>query len=195
MKVSDFLPVFKTRRANLMWFLGAGASSAAGVPTAGDMVWEFKRTLYCARQRVSLASCADLGDPKVQRRIGAFLSSQVGLPADGADDEYAFYFELVYPAERDRRAMIDTWQSSAKPSYGHVVLGVFFKLGHTRVVWTTNFDRTVEDAAFKVLGSSGLLSVATLDIPAVAMQSVNEGRQPLLVKLGSSCVCVGSLMG
>jgi hypothetical protein len=147
------------------------------------MVWEFKRTLYCARQRVSLASCTDLGDPKVQRRIGAFLSSQVGLPVEGADDEYAFYFELVYPAERDRRAMIDTWQSSAKPSYGHVVLGVFFKLGHTRVVWTTNFDRTVEDAAFKVLGSSGLLSVATLDTPAVAMQSVNEGRQPLLVKL------------
>lgn len=27
----------------LMWLLGAGASASAGVPTAWDMIWEFKQ--------------------------------------------------------------------------------------------------------------------------------------------------------
>lgn len=38
----DFARRFALRAGNLMWFLGAGASAAAGIPTAGDMIWEFK---------------------------------------------------------------------------------------------------------------------------------------------------------
>jgi len=33
-----------------MWFLGAGASAGAGIPTAWDMIWEFKRLIYCTEQ-------------------------------------------------------------------------------------------------------------------------------------------------
>ncbi len=44
----DFARRFALRAANLMWLLGAGASASAGIPTAGDMVWEFKQRLYTA---------------------------------------------------------------------------------------------------------------------------------------------------
>jgi len=36
-----------------MWLLGAGASAAAGIPMAWDMIWEFKQQLYVSQRRVS----------------------------------------------------------------------------------------------------------------------------------------------
>jgi NAD-dependent SIR2 family protein deacetylase len=39
-EADDFARRFKMRAGNLMWLLGAGASAAAGVPTASDMVWD-----------------------------------------------------------------------------------------------------------------------------------------------------------
>src|SRR5712691_5109858 len=35
----DFARRFSQRGGNLMWLLGAGASAAAGIPTAWDMIW------------------------------------------------------------------------------------------------------------------------------------------------------------
>ena len=43
-----------------MWFLGAGASVSAGVPTAWDMIWQFKQILYAAQRRVPLSTIAQV---------------------------------------------------------------------------------------------------------------------------------------
>jgi len=40
------LRLFQLRGAQIMWFLGAGASRSAGIKTAGDMIWDFKQRLY-----------------------------------------------------------------------------------------------------------------------------------------------------
>ena len=64
--VEQFVRLYPQRASQIMWFLGAGASAAAGVPTAGQMDWEFKRQLYCAAQRVSLAACSDLTNLAIQ---------------------------------------------------------------------------------------------------------------------------------
>ena len=45
----DFARRFSLRSTNLMWLLGAGASNAAGLPTAHDLVVEFKRMLYVSQ--------------------------------------------------------------------------------------------------------------------------------------------------
>ena len=41
-----FLRLFQLRAAQIMWFLGAGASRSAGIKTAGDMIWDFKQRQY-----------------------------------------------------------------------------------------------------------------------------------------------------
>src|SRR4051794_39553595 len=107
MDVEQFVRLYPQRAPQIMWLLGAGSSAAAGVPTAGQMVWEFKRELYCAAQRVSLAVCSDLTNPVIQARIQQHFDDQGGHPARGADDEYAFYFERTYPDEADRRSYIE----------------------------------------------------------------------------------------
>jgi NAD-dependent SIR2 family protein deacetylase len=166
-----------------MWFLGAGASAAAGIPTAFNLIWDFKRTLYCADQRVSVRACSDLGDAALRTRLQQYFDAVGGFPSENAEDEYAYYFETAYPAEADRRRYLERQMSGASPSYGHMVLAALLKLDKARVVWTTNFDRMVEDAAVILLGSSSRLVTATLDTPELADQAMNEGRWPLLIKL------------
>jgi hypothetical protein len=183
MDIHDFMRLHAVRAPKIMWFLGAGASAAAGIPTAYHMVWEFKRTLFCAAQRVPRAAVADLADPSVQSRLQRHFDALGGFPAQGADEEYADFFEAAYPSEADRRVVIDRAVSSAAPSYGHLVLAALMRVGRARVVWTTNFDPMVEDAVASVFETTGKLTTATPDGPDLARQALSEERWPLLVKL------------
>jgi hypothetical protein len=86
-----------------MWLLGAGASAASGILTARDMIWDFKRRIYCSEQKVPLRACEDLGDAKLLDKIQAFFDRQGTCPPRDSLEEYASYFSRVYPGEADRR--------------------------------------------------------------------------------------------
>jgi NAD-dependent SIR2 family protein deacetylase len=181
--IDNFLRVFPVRAPSLMWLLGAGASASAGIPTAGSLIWEFKRTLFCAAQRISVKNCEDLSNASVQQRLNAYFQNLGTYPAEGAADEYATFFEAAYPDPKDRRVILDGYVTGAKPSYGHLVLAALMQMGKTRIVWTTNFDRLIEDAAVQALGSTSKLVVATTDNSRIAMEALNESRWPLLGKM------------
>src|SRR6266404_5619141 len=161
----DFSRRFSLRAPNLMWLLGAGASASAGIPTAGDMIWEFKQLLFISQRRVSLQAVADLSNPAIRAQLQNHIDSAEHLPAQGDPDEYAALFEAVYPAEADRRAFIDAKVVGAKPSYGHLALATLMRANLTRLVWTPNFDPLLADACAKVYGATGHLSIVTLDAP------------------------------
>lgn len=179
----DFARRFSLRARSLMWFLGAGASASAGIPTAGDMLWEFKQLLYVSQRKVSRQAVADLSSPTVRSRLQAHIDSSGTLPAAGTPDEYAALFETVYPAEIDRRSYLDAKIAGARPSYGHLALAALMRAQHVRLVWTTNFDPLVADACAKVYGSTAHLTTATLDAPDLAAQCVDHERWPVEVKL------------
>src|SRR5713101_5257834 len=92
-RLDEFLRLYPARTPQLMWFLGAGASVAAGVPTAVDMIWDFKRSLYCSQQKVPITRCPDLSDQRLRDRLQLYFSEQPNYPQAGAPDEYSFYFE------------------------------------------------------------------------------------------------------
>ena len=179
----DFTRRFASRGRSLMWFLGAGASAASGVPTAVDMTWDFKQRLYVSQRRTNPHEIADLSNPAVRDRLQGHIDSLRGMPALGDADEYAALFETVYPSESDRRAYLDEKLSSAKPSYGHIAMATLFKAQRARIVWTTNFDTMVADACAKVYGSTGNLTTITLDSPAHVLQAIQGERWPVEVKL------------
>jgi NAD-dependent SIR2 family protein deacetylase len=183
MNVSDFLRTHQLRSGNVMWLLGAGASASAGVPTARDMIWDFKRTLYCTAEGVSVRRCDDLADPTLRIRLQEWCDESGRFPTADDPEEYAAYFEATYPTERDRRSYIDLKVSGAAPGHAHLALAALLATDRARVVWTTNFDRLIEDSAAVVFEPTARLGVASLDNVDVAMDSLNEGRWPLLVKL------------
>lgn len=179
----DFARRFSLRAGNLMWLLGAGASASAGIPTAWDMVWEFKQRLFISQRRVSLQSVADLSSPVIRGHLQAHVDSSGHFPASGHTDEYAALFEAVYPADADRRAYLDGKMGGAKPSYGHLALATLMHAQLTRLVWTTNFDALLADACAKVYDATGPLTTVALDAPDLAAQLIGEGRWPIELKL------------
>jgi len=166
-----------------MWMLGAGTSSASGIPTAYHLIWQFKRRLYCAAERVSLKSCEDLSSPSTQARLQRYFDRLGRYPKPDSPEEYAAYFEAAYPDSGDRRTIIEQYVRDATPSFGHTVLAALLSIGKARIVWTTNFDKVVEDASIKALGSTGRLVMASLDNAQVALQAINAGRWPIVGKL------------
>lgn len=182
MKVADFLRLYPLRAPNIMWFLGAGASAAAGVPTAEEMVWDFKRSLYCSAVRVPLASCSDLGDPSLRSILQKHFDAIHKFPALGSAEEYAFYFEAAYPDPADRRRYIENQIAKAQPSYGHLALAALLKLDKARIVWTVNFERTIEDAAVGLFRTTAKITVVTPENAAVGRQAIEEGRWPIVLK-------------
>lgn len=166
-----------------MWLLGAGASAAAGIPTAWDMIWEFKQQLYVSQRRVSPRQVADLANPAVRRELQSFIDSLGSLPVPDSPDEYAALFESVYPSEADRRIYIASKISGAKPSYGHVALATLMMGGRCRVVWTTNFDPLVADGCAKVYGGTGPLTTVAIETGSLGRDAIDEGRWPVEVKI------------
>jgi hypothetical protein len=179
----DFARRFSMRAGNLMWLLGAGSSASAGIPTAWDMIWEFKQRLYVSQRRVSPAMVADLANLAVRLSIQSFIDAQGKYPSPGAPDEYAALFEAVYPSEGDRRTYISGKVTGAKPSYGHIALATLMKAGHTRVVWSTNFDALVADACAKVYDGTGYLTTVALDAPALGREVFSDEMWPAEIKL------------
>jgi hypothetical protein len=155
----------------------------SGIPTAGDMIWEFKQQLYVSQKRVHLKSVSDLSNPAVRNLLQAHIDSSQRFPKQGNDDEYAALFEAAWPDERDRQTYLDGKLSGAKPSYGHLAMATLMNAGLTKIVWTTNFDPLIADGAAKVFGSTGALTSAALDAPDLAAQAISQQRWPVEVKL------------
>lgn len=183
MNYSEFLRAFNLRAPNLAWLVGAGGSAAAGIPTAGDLIWQFKRILYCSSEHISPKVLEDLSNPLVRKRIQSFFDRTGSYPEENAPDEYAAYFEKTYPDARDRRTFLEKFILGVRPGYGHLVLAGLMKIGKLRVVWTTNFDRLIEDAAATLFASTSNLTLAALETSQVAFSALNEGRWPFLGKL------------
>ncbi|NQV26265.1 MAG: SIR2 family protein [Rhodopirellula sp.] len=166
-----------------MWFLGAGASASAGIPTAWHMTWEFKQKLFISQRKVSAESVADLSNGRIRKQLQAHIDSAGNLPILDHPEEYAALFEAVFPSEADRRSYLDSKVSGAKPSLGHLGLATLMRADLTKLIWTTNFDSLVADAAAKLYDSTGPLSVIDLDAPELAAQLIGDGRWPIEVKI------------
>lgn len=179
----DFARRFSLRPGQLMWLLGAGVSVSAGIPSAWDMIWQFKQTLFVAQRKASPESVTDLGNPAIRALLDSHIASSEQLPPPGSAEEYAALFEATYPVERDRTTFIQGMISGAKLAYGHLALASLLKAGHTQLVWTTNFDHLIEDACAKTYGTTGTLSVVALDAPELAAQLISAQKWPIAVKL------------
>lgn len=179
----DFARRFSLRAPQLMWFLGAGASASAGLPTAADMVWEFKRELYVSQQKVSRKSLADLSNPAVQAKLQTHIDSLQNMPEFGATDEYAALFEKVYPSEADRGTYINATIAGGKPSYGHLALATLMRAALVRIVWTTNFDPLLADACVRIYDTTGSLTTVDLDSSHLATPAIANEQWPIEVKL------------
>ena len=179
---AELTSLFCARPQNFAWFLGAGTSLSAGMPTATDIIWDLKLRHYCREENQEIER-QDAQNDAVQARIQSFMDAR-GFPERWADDEYASYFEKIFGADRERqrrylRAILSEEQVSL--SVGNRVLGALIASGLSRIVFTTNFDSVVEKSVAEV----GEKSIAAFHLEGshAANAALNNEEFPIYCKL------------
>ena len=181
--LASFLRLFQRRGRSIMWFLGAGASRAAGIKTGWDMIWDFKRSIYRSKKRVLDSALPDNTDVRARRLIQRYFDEVGSYPPLDDPYEYAAYFEATYPSESDRRRYIEDAVLQARPTHGHKVLVALMEKNFCDIVWTTNFDRLVEDAAAIKFKTTGRITYGDLNNPSPVVEAISESRWPIYGKL------------
>jgi len=183
----EFARLFDLRPQSLAWFLGAGASASAGIPTGYAMITDFKKRFFCQLSGTPLRD-VDADDPLWVTRINSFLATRSSLPPPNDPAEYAEAFNAVYPTPEARRSYIEDAIRQGSPSFGHRVLAALLTARRIPCVFTTNFDNLLETAAtmtdqLVAPTERAHLTVAAIDNAARAELCMRESRWPLLAKL------------
>lgn len=182
MEQGKFIGVCCLRPQNFAWFLGAGTSRAAGLPTATDILWDMKRRFYCREENQDI-SRQDIQNEVVRVRIQEYMESK-DFPVAWADNEYSTYFKKIFGDDKERqRSYLKAILSEDKVSLsvGNRVMGGLMSSGRIRAVFTTNFDSVIEKAMAETGGQS--LSPYHLEGSASANNALNNEEYPLYVKL------------
>jgi len=165
-----------------MWFLGAGTSRTAGLPTATDIIWDLKRRYYCLHENQDLQT-HDINNNTIKRKIQDYMVSQ-GFPALWSSEEYSFYFDLTFSNDYDaQQKYIQEALSSEKVSLniGHRALAALLEMEQARIVFTTNFDDVIETAYAEVGGKN--LTPFHLEGSYAALAALNAERVPIYAKI------------
>jgi hypothetical protein len=183
----EFARIFSTRAPRLAWFLGAGSSAAADIPTGYDMILDFKTRLYTEATGLTLDQ-VDRSDPLWRSRISAHFDGQHGFPPDGDPTEYSVAFAAVYPDPRDRRSYIDEQVRKGSGTYGHRVLASLISTQRVPAIVTTNFDQLVERTVVVTdellpVDQRAHLNIAAIDSAERGERALTENAWPLLLKL------------
>ena len=180
--VLEFIRHYVVNAKHIMWFLGAGASRSAGLPTATDVAWDLKRRYYCLQENQDLQS-HDINNKAVRQRIQSYMDSK-GYPSNGTAEEYSFYFELTFGEDYSaQQKYIAEALSTEKISLnvGHRVLAGLIAMGLARIVFTANFDEVIERAYSEVSGKN--LSTFHLEGSYAAVEALNAETFPIYCKV------------
>jgi hypothetical protein len=182
MPETDFLQHYLQNAPHLMWFLGAGTSRTAGLPTAMDIIWDLKHRYYCLHENQDMQS-HDINNSAIKQKIQAYMDSK-GFPAPLSPEEYSFYFDLMFrnDDEAQQRYIHEAFANEkVSLNIGHRVLAALMEMGQARIVFTTNFDGVIETAFAAVTGKN--LSTFHLEGSYAALDSLNAERFPLYAKI------------
>lgn len=178
----DFVKHYVSNSNQIMWFLGAGTSRTAGMPTATDITWDLKVKYYCREENQDIKN-HDVNNEQVKRRIQAYLDSK-GFPQLWSPEEYSFYFELTFDTDYTSQQKYLTEQlhrDKISLNIGHRVLAGLIAQKRARLVFTTNFDEVVESACAKVAE----LSIPTFHLEGsyAATNALNSEQFPIYAKI------------
>jgi len=177
-----FLQHYIQNASQFMWFLGAGASRSAGLPSAIDIIWDLKRRYYCLHENQNLQS-HDTNHNAVKEKIQDYMDSK-DFPSLGDPSEYSFFFDLVFGNDYQKQqeyihSIIG--KNAFSPNIGHRVLAGLMEMGLTKIIFTTNFDEIVETSFADVAGKS--LAAYHLEGSYAALNALNGEHFPIYAKL------------
>lgn len=179
---NTFINSFKVKPNKSMSFLlGAGASVSSNIPSGNQMVWDFKRSLYCTARNIRTSIYSDMSKESNIKEIQAYFDGQEGYPELWSTQEYSFYFEKCYPTRRDREYYIQEKVRDIKPALGYLCMGQMVLSGKVDLIATTNFDDLIQ-AGVRAINSGSSIKILSSAIGNSVGFSLCEGF-PNVIKL------------
>ena len=117
-----FIDYYSQNAKQLMWFLGAGTSRTAGMPTATDIIWHLKRRYYCVQEKQEIQR-HDINKPVVKQRIQSYMDS-LGFPALWSHGDFKYRsIKNLSQDLKDNDSEIQKCFLAGTDRYGLVVTG------------------------------------------------------------------------
>lgn len=182
LSLDSLVRAYSSHPERFMWFLGAGASRTASMPTASDLIWELKLRQFCRAENQDIQQ-HDIANRQVRGRIQTYFDSK-GAPQSFDSAEYSFYFEQAFGTDyaAQQRFLSDELNSSKiSLNAGHRALAAMMAMGATRVVFTTNFDEVIEVAMAEVAGKP--LLAFHIEGSYAVREALNADKFPIYAKL------------
>lgn len=168
--------------SQMMWFLGAGTSRTAGMPTATDIIWDLKHRYYCLEENQDIQN-HDINNESVKNKIQRFVDSK-SFPSRWSAEEYSFYFDLTFKNDYSEQQKYLTEQLSSDKislNIGHRAIAALLKMGKAKLVFTTNFDSVIERSYATVTGED--LTAFHLEGSYAALEALNSENFPIYAKI------------
>lgn len=172
--VSDLARFLNTKNTaqscSYCFLLGAGASRSSGIRTGGELIKGWREE-----------ACRETGFAKLngtEEEKMAHLKSTAGEWYDAAN-EYAAFFEHIYPIQKQRRIFIENEVANHVPSIGYAYLVRLTESNYTRTIFTTNFDDLLNEAFYQFSTERPIVCAHDSAIQVVSITS----HRPKIIKL------------
>lgn len=178
----DFLKNYSSYQNQFMWFLGAGSSRTAGLPTATDLIWDLKIKYYCIQENQNIDS-HDAKNELIRNKVQLYMDSK-SFPKLWDATEYSFYFDLLFGKDYDiqQNYLMDQLSDTRiSLNIGHRALAGLIALNKVRLVFTTNFDGVIEKAHAFVAGKN--IPTFHLEGSYAALNALNQEQFPIYAKI------------
>jgi hypothetical protein len=179
LSLDAFVRSIGVQRSPFALFLGAGASTTSGIPSAEMCIWEWKRQIFLTNNPGLEDQFAELSLEGVRRKIQHWLDRQGDYPREHTPEEYGFYIKRCFPITSDRSAFFQQKVRDAHPHVGYRLLCHLAEADLVRTVWSTNFDGLPARAA-----AGSALTVREVGIDSQSRISRGPVLGPVLTRKG-----------
>lgn len=182
MELKSLIQNYKSNASQMMWFLGAGTSRSANMPTATDLIWDLKLRHYCSEQEEDIKA-HDINNDAIKTKVQGYMDSR-GYPNLWSPEEYSFYFDLAFGENyqlQQKYLSEKLGNEHISLNIGHRALAGLLGSNNAKMAFTTNFDEVIEKAYAQVTGES--LQTFNLEGSYAALQALNQEKFPIYAKI------------
>ena len=123
--------------SDISFLLGAGCSISSGCMSANNLIYEFKKRIYCNELKQDVSKFEYLSDD-LKNLLDNYFSN------DDVKNPYSYYFEKCLPLKVSRMQFIKDQFLQKKPSTGYKCFAKILEAKKVKNVYTTNFDSLIE---------------------------------------------------
>lgn len=148
-----------TTGEDITFLLGAGCSASSGCMTSAELIYEFKKRIYCAKNGISLEQSSFIDKARLKEIVENEFKN------DFITNPYSYYFEECFPNDYDRNQFIKKNFQSKNPSFGYLCFADYLISKGVKNVLTTNFDLLIERAVRKLDENYDLVNISDNERP------------------------------